>query len=616
MSSRPSYQLFDRNTTALIYGMQTKAIQRMLDFDVCCGREFPSVAAIVNPGRTGTHKVFFGTKEILLPIYPDVASAAAGHPSADVMINFASYRSAYPTTLEALEESQLRTVVIIAEGVPERRARHLRHLSKEKGVNIIGPATVGGIQAGGFRIANTGGTIENIEASKLHRTGSVGFVSKSGGMSNESYNIIARNADGVYEGIAIGGDAFPCSTLLDHLLRYEANPAIKMMVCLGEVGGEEEYRIAEAITSGQIKKPVVAWVTGTALEYLPKGVQFGHAGAKADADRETAPAKNKALAAAGAHVPTSFNDFGEKIKEVFDGLLAAGAQPVADVEANVVPIDFAAAKSRNMVRRNTNFISTICDDSGDELSYAGHKISTVIGENYSLGDVISLLWFKKRLPSWATEFLEIVVKLTADHGPCVSGAHNAIVTARAGKDLMSAVASGILTIGPRFGGAVAGAAVMFKDAYDNGLSPQEFVNSMKKKKINIQGIGHRIKSLRNPDARVELLKKYALENFAKTPMLEYALEVEKITTTKKDTLILNVDGAIGILFIDLMYGCGFNEAEVQEVVDSGGLNGLFLLGRTIGMVGHYMDQKRLKSGLYRHPWDDVLYMLPEAESME
>ena len=533
MSSRPSYQLFDHTTTALIFGMQTKAIQRMLDFDVCCGREVPSVAAIINPGRTGTHKVFFGTKEILLPIYPDVASAAAGHPDADVMINFASYRSAYPTTLEALEESQLRTVVIIAEGVPERRARHLRHLSKEKGVNIIGPATVGGIQAGGFRIANTGGTIENIEASKLHRTGSVGFVSKSGGMSNESYNIIARNADGVYEGIAIGGDAFPCSTLLDHLLRYEANPAIKMMVCLGEVGGEEEYRIAEAISSGQIKKPVVCWVTGTALEYLPKGVQFGHAGAKADADRETAPAKNKALAEAGAHVPTSFNDFGEKIKEVFDGLVAAGAKPVDEVEANIVPIDFAAAKARNMVRRNTNFISTICDDSGEELSYAGHKISKVIGENYSLGDVISLLWFKKRLPSWATEFLEIVVKLTADHGPCVSGAHNAIVTARAGKDLMSSVASGILTIGPRFGGAVAGAAVMFKNAYDNGLSPQEFVNSMKKKKINIQGIGHRIKSLRNPDARVELLKKYALENFAKTPMLEYALEVEKITTTKK-----------------------------------------------------------------------------------
>ena len=611
--SRPSYQLFDRNSTAFIYGLQAKAIQRMLDFDVCCGREKPSVAAIVNPGRSGTHTVFWGTKEILLPIYPSVAAAVEKHADTDVMISFASYRSAYGSAMEALEHEQLRTLVIIAEGVPERRARHLRHLSKQKGVNIIGPATVGGISAGSFRIANAGGTIENITNSKLHRAGSVGFVSKSGGMSNESYNIIARNADGVYEGVAIGGDAFPCSTLLDHLLRYQANPDIKMMVCLGEVGGEEEYKIAEAISSGQIDKPVVAWVTGTSLIHLPQGVQFGHAGAKADAERETAQAKNKALAEAGAVVPESFNDFGVKIKETFDKLVAAGHTPVADGKANTVPVDFKAAVAQGLVRKGTNFISTIADDSGDELLYAGHKISKVISENYSLGDVIGLLWFKEKLPAWATQFMEIVVKLTADHGPAVSGAHNAIVTARAGRDLMSAVASGMLTIGPRFGGAVAGAALMFKGAFDSGISPLEFVTSMKKKKVNIQGIGHRIKSLRDPDMRVILLKEYAAENFPKTPLLDYALEVEKITTQKKDSLILNVDGAIGILSVDMMYALDWSEQRIQEVVDGAGLNGLFLLGRTIGMIGHFMDQKRLKSPLYRHPWEDINYMVPSID---
>jgi hypothetical protein len=29
------------------------------------------------------------------------------------------------------------------------------------------------------------------------------------------------------------------------------------------------------------------------------------------------------------------------------------------------------------------------------------------------------------------------------------------------------------------------------------------------------------------------------------------------------------------------------------------------------VAGHYMDQKRLKQGLYRHPWDDISYVLPE-----
>ncbi len=608
---RPDYLLFDRDTRSIIFGMQTNAVQRMLDFDYCCKREKPSVAAIVDPGRTDTFKCFYGKKEIFVPVYPDLAVACAKHPDADVLINFASFRSAFETTKQALDQDQLRTIVVIAEGIPERFSRHLRALALRRRKVIIGPATVGGIAAGAFKIGNTGGTIDNIVSSKLHRAGSVGFVSKSGGMSNEAYNIISRNSDGLFEGIAIGGDAYPGSTLLEHLLRFEANPAIKMLVCLGEVGGEEEWRIVEAVKQGRLKKPLVMWVTGTSIKYMPKGIQFGHAGAKADARRETAEAKNQALREVGVIVPASFDDFGQAIKHTFDKLVAEGQhKPIADVDAPPIPMNYKEAVARNLVRRPTNFTCTISDDSGDELVYAGHKISKVISENYSVGEVIGLLWFKERLPKWAASFMENVLKLSADHGPCVSGAHNTIVTARAGRDLMSAVASGILTIGPRFGGAVAGAALSFKAAYDAKMTPDEFVASMKQKNQKIQGIGHLIKSLKNPDMRVVLLKKFAKENFPKTPLLDYALEVEKLTTAKKDTLILNVDGAIGVLSVDMMYGLGWDEERIQSVVDSGGLNGLFLLGRTIGMIGHYMDQTRMKAPLYRHPWDDVLYDLP------
>lgn len=591
--------------------MQTKAVQRMLDFDYCCRREIPSVAAMVDAGKTGSQKVFWGKKEIFIPIYPDIKTALQKHPDIDVLINFASFRSAYDTTLEGLNEPQLRTVVVIAEGIPERLARHLREVAVQKNKVIIGPATVGGIAAGAFKVANTGGTIDSIIESKLHRPGSVGFVSKSGGMSNEAYNIIALNTDGLYEGIAIGGDAYPGSSLLEHLLRFEANPAIKMLVSLGEVGGEEEWKIVEAVKSGKIKKPLVMWVTGTSIKYMPKGIQFGHAGAKADATRETAEAKNAALKEAGVIVPESFDDYDKAIKQTFDRLVASGViKPAPEVEPPVIPMDYSEAVALNMVRKPTNFTCTISDDSKDELLYAGHKISKVIGENYSIGETIGLLWFKERLPKWAAEFMEIVIKLCADHGPAVSGAHNTIVTARAGRDLMSAVASGILTIGPRFGGAVAGAALMFKDALDRNLSPDGFIAELKKKNVKIQGIGHRIKSLKNPDMRVVLLKEYAEKNFPGTRLLNYALEVEKLTTAKKDTLILNVDGCIGVLSVDMMYGLGWSEERIKAVVDGGGLNGLFLLGRTIGMIGHYMDQSTQKAELYRHPWDDILYNLP------
>lgn len=594
--------------------MQTKAVQRMLDFDYCCRREVPSVAAMIDAGKTGSQKVFWGKKEIFIPIYPDVRTALQKHPDIDVMINFASFRSAFDTTMEGLNEPKLRTIVVIAEGIPERLARHLREVAVAKKKVIIGPATVGGIAAGAFKVANTGGTIESIIESKLHRPGSVGFVSKSGGMSNEAYNIIALNTDGLYEGIAIGGDAYPGSSLLEHLLRFEANPAIKMLVSLGEVGGEEEWKIVEAVKTGQIKKPLVMWVTGTSIKYMPKGIQFGHAGAKADATRETAEAKNAALKEAGIVVPESFDDYDKAIKQTYEKLVADGViKPAPEVEPPVIPMDYSEAVGRNMVRKPTNFTCTISDDSKDELIYAGHKISKVIGENYSVGETIGLLWFKERLPKWAAEFMEIVIKLCADHGPAVSGAHNTIVTARAGRDLMSAVASGILTIGPRFGGAVAGAALMFKDAQDRQLSADEFIAELKKKNVKIQGIGHRIKSLKNPDQRVVLLKEYAAKNFPATKLLDYALEVEQLTTAKKDTLILNVDGCIGVLSVDMMYGLGWSEDRIRSVVDSGGLNGLFLLGRTIGMIGHYMDQNRQKAALYRHPWDDILYDLPPLE---
>ena len=180
---------------------------------------------------------------------------------------------------------------------------------------------------------------------------------------------------------------------------------------------------------------------------------------------------------------------------------------------------------------------------------------------------------------------------------------------------MSSVAAGILTIGPRFGGAVSGAAEMFKDAIEKGYTPEEFIRKWKAKGINIQGIGHRIKSLRNPDKRVELLKDYAVKNFTATRHLDYALSVEQLTTKKKENLILNVDGAIGICFVDLMESLGFTAKEIDDVVRDGGLNGLFLLGRTIGMIGHFFDQKRLKEGLYRHPWEDILYALPNEEDL-
>ena len=604
-----SSELFSKTTQSFIYNNQVNATQRMLDFDYASGRETPSVAAIINPtGSDGFAKFFFGTREILIPVYKTIEKAVRLHPNVDVMINFASFRSAAISTEEALAVPQLRTIVMIAEGVPERQSKLVTAKAKALGKVIIGPATVGGIKAGCFKIGNAGGTIENIIDSKLHRPGSVGFVSKSGGLSNEAYNIIARNTDGLYEGIAIGGDTYPGSTLLDHLLRYENIPDIKMLVCLGEVGGNAEYEIAQALKTKKITKPLVIWVTGTCSKAFKTEVQFGHAGAKAGSEVETADAKNEALRSAGAIVPNSYDDYDHKIRETYERLVKIGViKPRPEPPVPKIPMDYSKALKEGLIRKPSNFISTISDDRGEELLYGKMPISEVVKQDIGIGGVLSILWFKREFPKYATKFIEMAVVVTADHGPAVSGAHNAIVAARAGKDLMSSVASGLLTIGPRFGGAIDGAAQVFSDAYDRGLTPAQFVDEMKRKKVNIQGIGHLIKSVNNPDMRVTIMKEYAKKHFKSTPLLDYALEVEKLTTAKKDNLILNVDGCIGICFVDMPRN-ELTKEESDEYIQMGALNGLFVVGRTIGMIGHFLDQKRLKQGLYRHPWDDITYM--------
>ncbi len=606
------FELFDRKTQAIIYGFQQAAIQRMIDFDYLCRREIPSIAAVIRPTQDAAiayHKVFWGSKEIVVPVYKTLQMAIKKHPNADVMINFSSFRSAYPTSKEALESDTIRTVAIIAEGMPERQSRHLLKIAEEKDKIIIGPATVGGIRAGAFKIGNSAGTTENIILSKLYRPGSIGFVSKSGGLSNEMNFMIAQNTDGIYEGIAIGGDRYPGSRLVDHLMRYEANPKIKMLVSLGEIGGKDEYDIVNALKSGKVTKPLVIWVAGTAAKILPSGLQFGHAGAMAGSDMETAEAKNKALRDAGAIVPDSYEDLDKRIRETFEKLKQEGkVTPIEEIEPPEIPIDFGDATRMGLVRRSSDVIVTISDDRGDVPTFAGVGLDTIIRESKSIGYVIGLLWFKRELPEFAQQFIEIVVKLTADHGPAVSGAHNAIITARAGKDLMSALASGILTIGPRFGGAISDAAKYIREALQKGMQPQEFVNYMKDVvNINIPGIGHRIKSVQNPDVRVQLLKEFVFKNFQKHPHLDLALEVEKITTSKRNNLILNVDGCIGITFLDLLENLDFSPEEIEDVIYSEALNGLFVLGRSIGMMGHIFDQKRQRAGLYRQPWDEILF---------
>ena len=93
-------------------------------------------------------------------------------------------------------------------------------------------------------------------------------------MSNEMFRVIGNRTDGIHTGIALGGDRFVCSTFRDIVIQYEENPEIKMIVMLGEVGSKDELEVVELLKNNQIKKPVIAYVSGSFAEQITSEVQF------------------------------------------------------------------------------------------------------------------------------------------------------------------------------------------------------------------------------------------------------------------------------------------------------------------------------------------------------
>ena len=586
-----------KDDNIMVYSYNMTAVQRMLDFDYISGRD-PSVIGILDPRKTKDMNVKFnyGGSTILIPLISNFKKGMKKFRNADHIVSFASFRSAFKTTMEMLDYDHFNSITIIAEGIPEQKERLLCMKAKSKNKVLIGPATVGMISPGNLRIGNTGGSNENIIDSKLYRQGSVGFVTRSGGLLNELCNILSQHTDGVHTGISIGGDRFPGSNFINFLMNYQNNPEIKMMVFIGEVGGIQELIVAEAVRRKLITKPIIGYCIGIAGDYFTNDIQFGHAGASANSEFESAIFKNYHMKKNGVIVPDSFEMLADTIKNTFNSL-DIDVSRLDNIKPNIIP----------QIKEEIEIFSSISNEMGDELKYNNINISEIV--NHGIGYTIGQLWLKKSLPVWAVNYIELILKLTADHGAMVSGASNTIVASRASKDLISSLCSGLLTIGDLFGGALNEAGTNFYYAFHiDKETPEQFVNRMKKEDRYISGIGHRVKSKDNPDKRVEILKNFVMKNFPKMETTDYALNVEKITLMKRNNLILNVDGMIAASMIDMLMMVMDDIEDVEDIITSGLFNGFFVLGRSIGFIGHWYDQKRLKQGLYRRNKKHVKYI--------
>ena len=585
--------LANKDTRVVIQGgaAGVNAARRMAEFSYLVKRPLNVEAFVYPPDAGKTNEIPYGSGLLAIPIYRTVADATKHHPQINTSLVYIGADRAMAAGLEAINDAKIQLVSMITEGVPEKDAKILARQATKLGKVFNGPSSIGIISAGACRLGVIGGAFDNLVLSKLYREGSFGVITKSGGLSNEIIWICSQFADGVTTAIGIGGDAYPGTDYVSYLEKFEQDPQTKAVVIVGEMGGDLEERAAEWYGAKKRRIKLIGVVSGFCQESLPKGMKFGHAGAKEGMKGEgSARAKSDALKKAGATVPPTFGALGPAIKEAYEDFVKSGQiVPVTDVtpaELPKLPKTVDEAMRAQEVTVVPLIRTTISDDRGDEPLYDGYPASELINKGYEIPHIIGLLWDKRLVSKQEAEIIKRIIMLSADHGPCVSGAFGTILAACAGIGMSQAVAAGLIMIGPRFGGAVTDAGRYFKYAIDNKMSVDEFLGHMKKNVGPVPGIGHRVKSLRNPDKRVKELVGYVKSLGIKTPHLDFALEVEKVTASKKDNLILNVDGTMAAVLVDL----GFP-------VES--LNGFFILARTIGLIGHWVDQKRQESRLIR-----------------
>ena len=258
-----------------------------------------SVAFDVAPIGPGAGEVQAGTVEV--PVYGTVAEAKEV-TGAEVSVVFVPPAFAKGAVVEAVDAG-VRLVVVITEGIPVADATWMRAYAAEHGVQIIGPNCPGIISPAR---SNVGITPPDITG-----PGPLGLVSKSGTLT---YQLMHELSDlGFTTCIGIGGDPVVGTTHIDALAAFEADPDTRLVVMIGEIGGDAEERAAAYIRE-HMTKPVVAYVAGFTA---PEGRTMGHAGAIVSGSSGTAEAKKIALEAAGVRVGRTPSQTAEIARELY-----------------------------------------------------------------------------------------------------------------------------------------------------------------------------------------------------------------------------------------------------------------------------------------------------------
>ncbi len=579
-----------KDNKIIMLGSHPGILQSIIDFDYLAGKKEPSVIGVVAAGRKND-RLFWGESEVVIPVVDDIRKLGKKKiEECTAVVNTQSARRVLSSSISAIDAlPNLKALVIFAEHTPESHTRQLISYVNDK-VLVIGPSSVGLLIPGSLKLGAIGGTQhEQLAAGDFYRVGDTAVVSTSGGMVNELIHTVGRSGLGVSFAVAVGGDRYPVLSPAQAVLLAEKDKSTKQIAFFGELGGVDEYEVAQLIEDGKVKKDIIAYVAGTVAELFEKPPQFGHAKALAQSGDETASAKKKALEKVGVKVCHTFGDIEKKLKSYANSERKLPASSIA-------------------LRKKSLILSHISGDINGDVQLIGDDLLNTV-QKHSVASLYASLLLGRNVQSKKLDaFFDFCLKLLVDHGPYVSGALNTIVSARAGKDLVSSLTSGLLTIGPRFGGAINGAADGWLNAVASQDTPKAYIATYAKSGGIIPGIGHKKYRIDTPDPRVAALAEFT-GNSNGDRYYTFARNVEKVTVTKKSNLILNVDGAIAAILLDILESeLEYDTNQLQELVDIEFFNALFVLSRSVGFTAHYLDQRRHDEGLLRLPNDDVRYI--------
>ena len=255
-----------------------------------------TIVAGVTPGKGG--------KEVYdIPVFNTV-NEAIKQTNCDTSIIFVPARFTY----EAVKESLLggiKTTCIITKNVPVFDMLRLVEMAKKLGLYIVGPNCPGMMIPDKIKLG--------IMPGDMCHYGDVAIISKSGTLSYEITKAVGNAGIGVSAYVGIGGDPVRGTSMIEAVEYYSKDPNTKLIVLIGEIGGDEEEKTADFIKN-HINKPVVAYIAGKSA---PEGKRMGHAGAIISGDFGTAQGKIKALLEGGALIADTPWDVPRLIQEVF-----------------------------------------------------------------------------------------------------------------------------------------------------------------------------------------------------------------------------------------------------------------------------------------------------------